>query len=205
MKVHSAHDLRIGTADPGPQILADLCYQKIPMRSSSTVSCFCEALSHHAILVRTKVCIDAAMQYITITGTYIRRNKTWKRPLQGQWKLSSLMTHDFLLAAMLISLYLSNTAVDSSSSPAASPNQLPIIWTRDELLRSLKDSQKISEEASSSSRDAAKVARALKVLLSTLGVSGRLSSTSSAQWPPGMAPAPNTSCSSPSGGPLAAP
>jgi hypothetical protein len=54
MKVHSSHDLRIGTADPGPQILADLCYQKIPMRSSSTVSCFCEALSHHAILVRIK-------------------------------------------------------------------------------------------------------------------------------------------------------
>jgi hypothetical protein len=79
------------------------------------------------------------------------------------------------------------------------------MWTRDELLRSLKESQKISEEASSSSRDAAKVAKALKVLLSTLGGSGRLSSTSSAQWPPGMAPAPNMSGSSPNGGPLAAP
>jgi hypothetical protein len=103
------------------------------------------------------------MQILQSQALIYDETRPGKDLCKRQWKLSSLMTHDFLLAAMLISLYLSHTAVDSSSSPAASPNQLPILWTRDELLRSLKESQKISEEASSSSRDAAKVAKALKV------------------------------------------
>ena len=200
LRVHTIEDLSIGTPDLRVKKFSlDLCYQRarcvlhrrflVMMRSPGITRYWYSA----------KVCVDAAMQILKSQAIIYTETKPGKALCNQQWKLSSLMTHDYLLAAMLICLYLSHTTVETPSGPEASSDGLPITWTRNELLHALEESQKISEDASSTSKDAAKVSKALKLLLLRLRGSEQSVSMSGVQLYPGIASPPTTNGSSPNG------
>jgi hypothetical protein len=81
-----------------------------------------------------------------------------------KWKTTSLITHDFLLAAMLICVYLHQSI--SSPSSEAGVDEILIRWSRDEMLGALDASYRIWDEASHTSKDALKAANALRRTLS---------------------------------------
>jgi hypothetical protein len=84
-----------------------------------------------------------------------------------KWKTSSLITHDFLLAAMLLCLYLgySLAAEEAEQANIQTDTGIRVQWSRDDILRDLQRSYLIWEEMSSTSKDAKKVAKALKAML----------------------------------------
>lgn len=165
LKVRGVDDLKIGS----PEIIVrkfsvDLCYQRarcvlhrkylVPSKLSNP--------SQHWYSV--KACVDAAMRMLQAQSYIFEESKPNMILYNHKWKTSSLMAHDFLLAAMLICVYLNQSVVNLSSE--AGVNGIPIRWTRKEMLNVLDGSYRIWDEASRSSKDALKAAKALKRTLS---------------------------------------
>ncbi|PMD40601.1 hypothetical protein L207DRAFT_528925 [Hyaloscypha variabilis F] len=115
-----------------------------------------------------KACLDASMRILQ-TQIMIKDETTPGKALHDhKWKTSSLITHDFLLAAMILCLYLgySLDAEDAELANIQSESGIRIQWARDDILQALDRSYLIWEEVSSTSKDANKVAKALKSMLS---------------------------------------
>jgi hypothetical protein len=200
LRVYSIEDLCIGAPDLRVRKFSlDLCYQRARCVLHRRFLVILKSSVITPYWYSAKVCVDAAMQILQSQAIIYAETRPGKALCDQQWKLSSLMTHDYLLAAMLICLYLSHTAAESPTGVEASSDQLPIIWSRDELLCALEKSQKISEEASNVSKDAAKVSKALKLLLSRLRGSEQSVLMPGAQLSHGIASPPPTNGSSPNG------
>jgi hypothetical protein len=112
-----------------------------------------------------KSCVDAATEMIQVQ-IYMYSQQKPGMPLHvSRWKTSSLMTQDYLLAAMLVCLYLG----DCVSVPSLEENNakmgIRVKASREEMLKILDGSLEIWEEASSNSREAAKAAEALREML----------------------------------------
>jgi hypothetical protein len=75
------------------------------------------------------------------------------------------MTQDFLLASMLICLYLNHNMNDSERFKTISQNEISFKWSRDDMIQALEGSFQIWDKAKCRSKDAIKAANALKAML----------------------------------------
>jgi Fungal specific transcription factor domain len=115
-----------------------------------------------------KACLDASMRIIQTQIVINDETGPGKALHDHKWKTSSLITHDFLLAAMLLCLYL-GYSIDAENTEQANlqaQTGIRVQWERDDILRNLQRTYAIWEEMSSASKDAKKVAKALKSMLS---------------------------------------
>jgi hypothetical protein len=171
LKVRSVEDLKIGKPEIVLQKFSvDLCYQRarcvlhrkyiVPQRSSR-------------YSYSVKACVNAAMQILHSHSFIYEESKPNTRLYNHKWKISSLMTHDFLLAAMLICVHLNQSVAEAHSGANLGHNRNLIRWTREEMLLALDVAYRIWDEASRSSKDALKAAKALKrTLLNIRGARG---------------------------------
>ena len=171
LKVRSMEYLKIG--EPGivlQKFTVDYCYQRarcvlhrkylVPRRSS-----------RH--LYSVKSCVDAAMQILHAQYFVYEEKGPNRRLYDHKWKISSLMTHDFLLAAMLICVHLNHSVGEAPPRANIGQSGNSIRWTRGEMLHDLDVANRIWDEASHASKDALKAARALKrTLLIVRGARG---------------------------------
>lgn len=125
-------------------------------------------------------CIDSAldildMQYMLEIKSQDNKTLWATQPLwwTSSWRLSSLMNHDFLLATTMLVLDLDRDLVNpvpTSDVPRERfKNGQP---TRAEIIQSLSRVYELWSQASSRSRDAQKVAAAVKHVLGKAGASG---------------------------------
>jgi len=111
-----------------------------------------------------KACVEASMRILQFQIAFHAETQPGRTLHTYRWRTSSLLTHDFLLAAMLLCLYIGND-LSFSASQRSSQGSLRIKDSRNEMLRTLSASYEIWEQSSSSSREAAKAAKALKSML----------------------------------------
>jgi hypothetical protein len=109
-------------------------------------------------------CIDAATRILRHQNDIYHETQPGGQLYRDRWFVTSLTSHDFLLAAMILCLELSakteqvlDNVVPSSGSPKSEGRQ--------ELLRALETSYNIWMEFSEVSAEARKAARALEVML----------------------------------------
>jgi hypothetical protein len=185
-RVSSLEDLRNGTHDIRVQKFSlDLCYQRARCVLHRRYISLPTPAGVSPYRYSVRVCIDAAVQLLQSQAAIYRDAKPGGELHNQRWKLFSLMTHDFFQAAMLICLYLSHTPTlveDASGLVTTS-----VTWSKDELLTTLEMSQKISEEAGTKSKDSARVAKAMKLLLFRLKKGQGPSSISGIQFPSSIA------------------
>ena len=112
-----------------------------------------------------KACVEASMRILQSQIAFHAETQPGRTLHTYRWRTSSLLTHDFLLAAMLMSLYI-GTDLSFPASQRSSQSSLCIKHSQEEMLQTLSASYEIWEESSSSSREAAKAAKALKSMLS---------------------------------------
>ena len=169
LKARTVEDLNSGLAqDRIRKISVDLTFQKarcvlhrkwfFPKKSTAI----------YPYPYSMKACLDASMRILQ-TQLIINEETAPGRSLHDhKWKTSSLITHDFLLAAMLLCLYLgySLDAEGAEQSNVQTETGIRVQWARDDILQGLEKSYVIWEQLSSTSKDANKVAKALKSMLS---------------------------------------
>jgi hypothetical protein len=172
-KVRSIEDLKVSSGNlMVAKFLINLCYQRA------------RCVLHRKYLVPTKLpnaspysysvkeCVDAAMRILQSRIFIFEQSQPNHVLCNHRWQLSSLQTHDFLLAAMLVCVYLNQGITNTSSNTTASEDGVPIQWTRDEMLHALDCLHRILDEASRTSKDALKAAKALKRTLSRVRGAG---------------------------------
>jgi len=166
MKVRTLEDLKTGDVEMRVRKFSvDLLYHKarcvlhrkflIPPKSS-TVPIYPYS---------TKSCVDSAMRILQSQMLLHLETRPGKPLHEHKWKTTSLMTQDFLLAAMLICLYLSHSSSETFAAASATQNEFPISWSKDEMLQALDDSFLIWDSSKCASKEALKAARALKAML----------------------------------------
>ncbi|CAG8974704.1 hypothetical protein HYALB_00006440 [Hymenoscyphus albidus] len=140
------------------------------------------------LLDPNKICLT----YNLKPSTYIRNSsansKISHREMQPgnelydhKWKLSSLLAADFLLAAMLLCLYVSHTMLNPDLERSNAQLGIRIEATREEMIQVLNDCHDIWESTKSTSKDAYKAASTLKALLSKMRATPASNITTSAQ------------------------
>ena len=172
-KVRSIEDLKVSSGDlMVAKFLIHLSYQRA------------RCVLHRKYLVPTKLpnaslysysvkeCVDAAMRILQSQTFIFAQSQPNNTLCNHKWKLSSLQTHDFLLAAMLVCVYLNQGVTNTSSNTVASRDGVPIQWTRGEMLHTLDGSYRIWDDARHTSKDALKAAKALKRTLSRVRGAG---------------------------------
>jgi hypothetical protein len=114
-----------------------------------------------------KACLDASMRILQTQIIMYGETAPQRALHEHKWKASSLITHDFLLAAMLLCLYLgySLAAEDAEQANVQTGTGIRVQWARDDMLQALEGSLLIWEELSPTSKEANKVAKALKSML----------------------------------------
>jgi Fungal specific transcription factor domain len=114
-----------------------------------------------------KACLDSSMRIVQSQIIMFGETAPHRVLHQHKWRASSLINHDFLLAAMLLCLYLeySLAAEDAEQANVETETGIRVQWARDDMLQALEGSYLIWEELSSKSREASKVAKALKSML----------------------------------------
>ncbi len=110
-----------------------------------------------------KACIEASMRILQAQITLYSETAPRKALHDHKWKASSLITQDFLLAAMLLCLYLGYSI--AAAEQANAETGIRVNWARDDMLQALQGSYLIWEELSSTSKEASKAAKALKSML----------------------------------------
>ena len=121
-----------------------------------------------------KACVEASMRILQSQISFHAETQPGRTLHTYRWRTSSLLTHDFLLAAMHLCLYIGND-LSFSASQRSSQGSLRIKHSRNEMLRTLSASYEIWEQSSSSSREAAKAAKALKSMLAKVNSVSRAS------------------------------
>lgn len=121
-----------------------------------------------------KTCIDASMELLAHQATLHQESQPGGRLRSVKWYISSLTTHDFLLAAMLVCLDLYHQADFSrrgrgSASPS-SPNSdmMYADSRRDEMMQAVEQCVLIWDSVKEISMEAFKASAALKVMLEKL-------------------------------------
>ncbi|KAK0121741.1 hypothetical protein ONS95_010027 [Cadophora gregata] len=112
-----------------------------------------------------KTCVESSMRILQ-SQILMDREINVGHPLDGhRWKTSSLISHNFLLAAMLICLYVEISIVENTASQGRANTSIRIKWTQEETINALQGLYKIWEERSAVSKEALKASKALKVTL----------------------------------------
>ncbi|KAG9232543.1 fungal-specific transcription factor domain-containing protein [Amylocarpus encephaloides] len=112
-----------------------------------------------------KSCVDASMNILQ-SQIYLHSQTRLGMPLyHRRWIASSLMSHDFLLAAMLICLYMGHCMSIDSLEQRNAQLGIRVKSTREDMLQALRDSHGIWQESSSTSREAMKAAQTLEAIL----------------------------------------
>jgi hypothetical protein len=115
-----------------------------------------------------KACIDAAMRLLQ-SQIYIHSQTSLGRQLYShRWKTSSLMLHDFLLAAMLVCLYLGQRLSEKPTEKSYPKTEIRVKWSIKEMRNAIEGSRRIWEETSGVSREAHQAALALKAMLNKI-------------------------------------
>lgn len=112
----------------------------------------------------TSSCIEASMRLLQTQVLMHTETQPGKKLCNHTWRTSSLMTQDFLLAAMLICLHLGHTLALGASRQSTIQTESGS-WTREEMVQIIKQSHVIWEEMSATSTEAKKAAGALKSMI----------------------------------------
>jgi hypothetical protein len=139
-----------------------------------------------------RACVDAAMEILELQADVHNSSLPGGQLYEDRWMLSSLTAHDFLLAAMIVSLDL------SESLRATSPEQLSIgplslKESHTTKMGALERSQKIWQQSIDKSKDARTAAEALALMLRKVKAETENNST----WRPPISTAPSMSQSVP--------
>ena len=121
-----------------------------------------------------RTCLDASMELLQHQVTLHQEAQPGGRLRSVKWYISSLTTHDFLIAAMMVCLDLHRTAEaerkarNSGTSPAPLISGLYDEGRREEMLRAVEGSIKIWESVRDYSMEAYKGSNALRVMVDKL-------------------------------------
>ncbi|PVH70209.1 hypothetical protein DL98DRAFT_661284 [Cadophora sp. DSE1049] len=105
-------------------------------------------------------CIEAALQILHHQSTLNQETQPGGRLCNDRWRLSSLINHDFLLAATILCL-----ALDSGLTTENEQNGSDQSSQRDQIIIALTESYAIFMDTRKSSREAQKVAQAINIIL----------------------------------------
>lgn len=109
-------------------------------------------------------CVDAATQILRHQNDIYHETQPGGQLHRDRWFVTSLTSHDFLLAAMILCLELSSKTEQDSGSIHHSSDS-PIFEARQGLLRALETSYSIWMAFTEVSPEARKASRALEVML----------------------------------------
>jgi hypothetical protein len=116
-----------------------------------------------------RTCLDASLELLSHQATLHAESQPGGRLRSVKWYISSLTTHDFLLAAMLICSDLHHTAVEERNGrkpgAAASVPDLYDPGKREEMLRAVEHCIVIWDSVRDSSMEAYKGAHALRIMV----------------------------------------
>lgn len=107
-------------------------------------------------------CKEAALQILQHQSTLNQETQPGGQLFRDRWKVSSLVNHDFLLAATILCLDLDHDMAERSS---ARINEEALDKEGDDVTHALCESYKIWLQSSKSSREAQKAAEALRIVL----------------------------------------
>jgi hypothetical protein len=120
-----------------------------------------------------RTCIDASMELLNHQATLHRESQPGGRLRSVKWYISSLTTHDFLLAAMLVCLDLYHQAEAerkgrSANSPASPNEEIYYEDRRDEMLKAVEHCITIWDAVREQSMEAYKASVSLRVMFEKL-------------------------------------
>ncbi|KAL5322747.1 hypothetical protein ACEPPN_010722 [Leptodophora sp. 'Broadleaf-Isolate-01'] len=166
IKITSIDDLFIGTPTTRlRKFSVDLTFQKARCVLHRKFFVTSKTTASYPYPYSMKTCVEASMRILQ-SQILMNRETGVGHPLDGhKWKTSSLLTNDFLLAAMLICLYIGNSIGDNPPNQGALQTGIQIKWTQEEMVNALQGSYEIWEEQSAISKEALKAAKALKGML----------------------------------------
>ncbi|PQE18909.1 C6 transcription factor protein [Rutstroemia sp. NJR-2017a BVV2] len=116
-----------------------------------------------------KVCVESSLdilryqKYLHYQAVDPKQSMFVKR-----WISSSLTTHDFLLSATLLCLYLGKS-IDAADKDEDRPSTFSIEWGTDDILQALLGSYQIWTDPEHSSDEMTKFAKVLKAMLQKVG------------------------------------
>ncbi|KAH9814276.1 Zn(II)2Cys6 transcription factor-like protein [Teratosphaeria destructans] len=135
-----------------------------------------------------RTCIDASMQLLEHQATLHSESQPGGRLRSVKWYISSLTTHDFLLAAMLVCLDLYHHAESERRGQKPGAPTSPIATDlyaedrRDEMLRAVEHCITIWEAVREQSMEAYKASIALRVMVEKLKAHQRAMQTQQASF-----------------------
>lgn len=112
-----------------------------------------------------QTCIDSAMKLLGHQADIHRELQPNGQLYQDRWFISSFTTHDFLIAAMILSLDLSYTAKAASSGQSSGDVSTGVHDRRADMLQALDISYHIWNETKDQSTEAYRASEALAVML----------------------------------------
>ncbi|KAL2850725.1 fungal-specific transcription factor domain-containing protein [Aspergillus pseudoustus] len=111
------------------------------------------------------ICIDSAIKLLRHHATIDAQVQPGGLLYSGRWYLSSLTTHNFVLAAMILCLELH--FISQGSDRTVGEN----LYSKDELLSTLKTSRKVWSKYKETSAEALQAWRSITIMLGKLGSS----------------------------------
>lgn len=165
LKVRSVEDLAFGTPENRVMKFSiDLTFQKARCVLHRKFFILSKGTATYPYPYSTQTCIEASMRILECQ-IYMDRETGPGRVLHKErWKASSLVTHDFLLAAMLICLYLGQS-IGVSHENQNDHSGIRLKWTRENMLQTINSSHQIFEALSGTSKEALKATKVLNSML----------------------------------------
>jgi hypothetical protein len=166
LRIQSLEELKFG--DPDMRIrrfTIDLAFQKSRCVLHRKFLVPPKGANASSFIYSTNSCVNASMQILLSQALMWSETRPGKSLHKLSWKTSSLMTQDFLLASMLVCLYLNHNMNDSERFKAISQKEISSKWSRDDMIQALEGSFQIWDKAKCWSKDAIKAANALKAML----------------------------------------
>ncbi|RDL34405.1 uncharacterized protein BP5553_07533 [Venustampulla echinocandica] len=112
-----------------------------------------------------KTCVEASVRILQCQIYMHNETRPGALLRDQKWKTSSLMAQDFLLAAMLLCLYLGHGVAVESLEKQVCQTDIRVKWSREAVLDILNGSYQIFEETKLASKEAFKAANAMKAML----------------------------------------
>lgn len=177
LKVRDLNDLAVGLPVVRVRKFAiDLTFQKAKAILHRKFFVKAPSSSNYQYPYSMKACVESAMRILD-SQMYMHGETGLGKQLYGhRWKTSSIMLHDFLLAAMLVCLYLGNSISQGTVENAYPETEIKIKWSKEEMRATIKGSLKIWEETSMTSKEAKKASAALRAMLSQVGAADKATS-----------------------------
>ena len=172
LKLRSIEDLAFGNPETRVRKFSiDMAFQKARCVLHRKFFVLSKATATYPYPYSMKACIESSMRILECQIYMDSETKPGKVLHNQRWKASSLVTHDFLLAAMLICLYLGQS-IGLSPEKQNSQSGIRLKWTRENMLQTINSSHQIFEELSGYSREALKAAKALNSMLTKVRAAG---------------------------------